>query len=434
MNAELLTHIKEADEEQREKLREWLSKGMGHSTMTPDFFTSRGIPDDFVNERCSREWSNFVFAPDNCLKVASAAHDTYRPIGLFEEYGKQRWKYLITPRDMEAGHSVFYDTPRTHETVWIDQSEWSEFMNAVKVYSSKDYDESIATLDRGNYAEEYGEIIGRYIDGELNNVSIGHRDNYLYQVKHWHEVWSCNWDETGGLRIEMGINVKPSQTDGGEDFVYERKDFIPYLTRMEGGRRLEFINVSMAYNYIWYEKGKGVDMEEIEKTVDEYIEKFKDENLVSVLGGKEIATPEQWRSLSREELIQMHVDDREKELDFYHDRQNEWEVMAPGVSDYVRALVAHERAGVPFSDSPPKGWGLEYAQPMGYTDCMWRGNYFVPWVDGSGSSSMMTALCNAFDIDSDTGHAGMGRGSHGRALGEKLLDFLKEEEVWGEEE
>ena len=50
MNAELLTHIKEADEEQRGKLREWLSDGMGHSTMTPDFFTSRGIPDDFVNE------------------------------------------------------------------------------------------------------------------------------------------------------------------------------------------------------------------------------------------------------------------------------------------------------------------------------------------------------------------------------------------------
>ena len=114
MNAELLTHIKEADEEQRSKLREWLSKGMGHSTMSPEYFTSRGLPTDFVNERCGREWSNFVFVPDNCLKVSMAAHESHRPIGLFEEYNEQKWHYLITPRDMEAGHTVFYGTPKTH--------------------------------------------------------------------------------------------------------------------------------------------------------------------------------------------------------------------------------------------------------------------------------------------------------------------------------
>ena len=275
MNEELLTHIKEADEEQREKLREWLNDGMGHSTMKPAFFTSRGIPDDFVNERCGRTWSNFVFVPENCLKVASAAHEMHRPIGLFEEYGKQRWHYLITPRDMEAGRSVLYDTPRTHDTVWIDKSEWSDFMEAVKDKSPEHYNESLVTLHKDNWANDYGEIVQSYINDELNNVSIG---DYLYQVKHWHEVWDCSWERMGDygefhLRIEMGINVKPSQTDGNEDFVYERKDFIPYLTRMEGGRRLEFINVHMAYNYIWYEKMRGVDMEEIEKTVDEYIEK-----------------------------------------------------------------------------------------------------------------------------------------------------------------
>jgi hypothetical protein len=45
---------------------------------------------------------------------------------------------------------------------------------------------------------------------------------------------------------------------------------------------------------------------------------------------------------------------------------------------------------------------------------------------------MMHALCSEFDVSSDTGM--MGRGSHGRALGQNLLAFLKEEDVWGEEE
>ena len=78
------------------------------------------------------------------------------------------------------------------------------------------------------------------------------------------------------------------------------------------------------------------------------------------------------------------------------------------------------------------GWGFEFAQPLGYMDCMWNGNYFVPWVDGSGSSSMMHALCGEFGVSAETGM--IGRGSHGRALGENLLAFLKEENVWGEEE
>ena len=429
MNTELLTHIKEADEEQREKLREWLSEGHGHSIMTPEYFTSRGLPTDFVNKRCGREWSNFVFVPDNCIKVSMAAHETHRPIGLFEEYGEQTWEYIITPRDMEAGHSVFYGTPRTHDTVWIDKSEWSDFMEKVKAGSSKPYNEMLDTLDRGNWADDYGEIIGRYIDGELHGMDV--TDGYLYQVKHWHKVWNCEWTEDGHLKIEMGIEVVPQRTNGGrstEEFVCEKEKFIPYLTRMEGGRRIEFINVHMLYNQCWYETTKGVNMEEIEETVDRTIENFKDENLICVVGGKEIATPEQWRSLSREELIQMHVDDRQKELDWYAEKRTEWEDKAPGVCKYVLSLINDE----PDDSLKPRGWGLEWAQPMGYTDCMWNGNYFVPWVDGSGSSSMMHALCSEFDVDANTGM--MGRGSHGRALGQNLLAFLKEEEVWGEEE
>ena len=76
----VLTYIKQADEESRRLLREWLNSGHGHSTMSPEYFTSRGLPTDFVNDRCGRNWSNFTFVPRDCLKVSvSAGHEA--PIG-----------------------------------------------------------------------------------------------------------------------------------------------------------------------------------------------------------------------------------------------------------------------------------------------------------------------------------------------------------------
>ena len=144
-------------------------------------------------------------------------------------------------------------------------------------------------------------------------------------------------------------------------------------------------------------------------------------------GGKNIATAEEWRTLSRKELIQRHVDDREEELEFYQRCIDEWEVKAPGCLNYVHSRYQKNRR-----QPIPKGWGMERAKPLGYMDCMWNGNYFVPWVDGVGATSMMTSLCREFDVDAESGM--IGRGSHGRAVGEKLTQFFKDNDVLKEDE
>jgi len=431
----VLTYIKQADEEQKVKLREWLNEGHGHSTMSPDYFTSRGLPTDFVNDRCGRRWSNFTFVPRDCLKVSvSAGHEA--PIGYFNTYDDHHeWRFLLRPEDAERG-SLHVDrySRRNYDYVYISQKEWAEFFAELPPDAQKEHS-NLATLRRSQWAEDYQPLICSFIEGEFGEFRAGHAYGNLYGIHHYHSVWSCDWDDNDDthLKVTLGIELVPKKV-GGEDWLMERKDWVPYLTRMEAGRRVEFIDIHKVWDYGVHQPHKGMDMEEIEEKVDNSIEKFKDESLISIYGGKQIATPEQWRSLSREELIQMYVDDRQEELDWYVERVEKWEDKAPGVVVYVSQLLRREPAN-PKDErelTPPSGWGFEYAQPLGYTDCMWNGNYFVPWVDGSGSSSMMHALCSEFDVSSDTGM--MGRGSHGRALGQNLLAFLKEEDVWGEEE
>ena len=171
-----------------------------------------------------------------------------------------------------------------------------------------------------------------------------------------------------------------------------------------------------------------MDMESIIKKVDDNQKQYKDNKRLISIGGKEIATAEEWRTLSKEELIQKHVDDRKKELEFYSKRIRKWEAEAPGCLNYVMYIIGERGKDVP----APTGWGLEWAQPLGYTDCMWNGRYFVPWVDGTGSSSMISSLCREFDVDESSGM--IGRGSHARAIGENLSAFLVKEGILGEEE
>ena len=429
----VLTYIKQADEESRRLLREWLNSGHGHSTMSPEYFTSRGLPTDFVNDRCGRNWSNFAFVPRDCLKVSvSAGHEA--PIGYFNTYGDHyEWRFLIRPQDAERG-SLHVDaySRRSYDYVYISQQEWAEFFTELPPDVQKKYG-GLATLRRSQWADEYQPLICSFIDGEFGKFRAGHAYGNLYGIHHYHSVWSCDWDDNDDthLKVTLGIELVPKKGNDGEDWVMEREDWVPFLTRMESGRRIEFIDLNKVWDYGVYQPYKGMDMESIEEVVDKGIEKHKNKSL-RIIGGRKVATGDQWRTLSREELIQMHVDDRQEELDWYAKRVLEWEDKASGVVAYVSQLLRKSNPKDESELTPPTGWGFEFTQPLGYMDCMWNGNYFVPWVDGSGSSSMMHALCSEFGVSAETGM--IGRGSHGRALGENLLAFLKEENVWGEEE
>ena len=83
---------------------------------------------------------------------------------------------------------------------------------------------------------------------------------------------------------------------------------------------------------------------------------------------------------------------------------------------------------------PLGAWKLERFIPMGYTDVMWSGGWMTPWVDGVGSSAIISALKNRLGVqESDT--YSLGRGSSARNNAKYLLDYMRANNiVFGDEE
>jgi len=435
MNRELLKHLKDSDKETKEKLRNWLNDGHGHSSCPPEWFIERGVPEDLALEKVSRQWSNFVFVPEACSKVALCAAQSL-PIGYFDTGHKYStgWRHLITPQTTEAGYLDPYTNIRENDKTWVSNDDWESFFKTLPD-EVQDANAEFSKLSKGIYpwADNYDEFINNCIEmGEIV------KDNHI-GIKHYHSRVECVWEEQDELYLKMvmDINVEPSMNYDNEPIIYEREGFYPLLTKTEGHRRVDYIDVHKVWNQHIHEKSKGMKMEEIEKEVDKNIKEYKEnENLIGRIGGRNIVTADEWRNLSRDELIQKHVEDRQNELDFYAKIEEKLHKKAPFVVKYVYQLLSEKGHEDPIAEAmftdAPEGWALEYAQPLGYMDCMWNGNYFVPWVDGTGSTSMLTHLCNEFEVDSNP--VSMGRGSSAREIGSDLLKFLKEKGVWEEEE
>ena len=95
---------------------------------------------------------------------------------------------------------------------------------------------------------------------------------------------------------------------------------------------------------------------------------------------------------------------------------------------YSRQLKACPQAEAFIQDTKqvPSGWVYEKFVPLGYTDVMWNNNWMTPWVDGIGSTRVISALAKALDVSLD-GISTLGRGSTARAYGKEVLTYLEEE-------
>jgi hypothetical protein len=422
MNEELIEKLRSMNDERKELLRDWLSHGKGHSNMPPEWFIKRGVPSDFMEDKVSRQWSNFVFAPKGCDKVALASYYDY-PIGYIDD----AWQRLITPREMERGYLQRWNHNK-QESHWVDENEWVTMFNALP----EEVKEQHSTVSRFNTDD--GWLMSDY-EAVLREM-FKHEESRPHWFQHHHSphVHHISWDTSDArnayLLVELNIRVVPSKNYEGEDILFSSPTF--FLTRMVGGRRVDYINVGMVWNKVIVELNhKGLNEDEIDKYVDETRKKYKEDESIITIGGDNLVSAEQWRTLSKRELMRIHLNDREEELEYIAQRRDEWEAEAPGVIKYVYDLLVDADFKSPEhhkelqTDTPlPAGWSLELAYPLGYVDCMWNGNYFVPWVDGSSSTGIITCICNELGVDTDSGM--MGRGSHASVIGERLLEKLVE--------
>lgn len=416
MNEELIEKLRSMNDERKELLRDWLSHGRGHSNMPPEWFIERGIPSDFMEDKVSRQWSNFVFAPKGCDKVSLASHYDY-PIG----YIDGDWQRLITPREMEKGYMQrwMYEKVSRH---FVDGAEWAKMFDALPEEVKEEHHEC-SRFNTDVHMCEYEEVL---------KEMFKHEESQPSWFKHHHSPYpyGVSWDDEGYLLVELTINVVPSKNYEGEDILFSSPTL--FLTRMVGGRRVDYINVGMVWNKVIVELNhKGLNEDEIDKYVDETRKKYKEDESIIFIGGKDLVSAEQWRTLSKRELMRIHLNDRKEELEYIAQRRDEWEAEAPGVIEYVHSLLAFADFESPEhhkelqTDTPlPAGWSLELAYPLGYVDCMWNGNYFVPWVDGSSSTGIITCICHELGVDTDSGM--IGRGSHASVIGGRLLEKLVE--------
>lgn len=418
MNEELIEKLRSMNDERKELLTDWLSDGKGHSNMPPEWFIKRGIPSDFMEDKVSRQWSNFVFAPKGCDKVALASHYDY-PIG----YIDGDWQRLITPREMEKGYMQRWRSEKVSRH-FVNETEWVEMFNALPEEVKEEHSDC-SRFDTDEYIGDYEEVL---------KEMFKHEESKPHWFEHHHSPYpfGVSWDTSHEtyLLVELRINVVPSKDYEGEDILFSSPTL--FLTRMVGGRRVDYINVGMVWNKVIVELNhKGLNEDEIDKYVDETRKRYKEDELLRSIGGRNLVSAEQWRTLSKRELMRIHLNDRKEELEYITQRRDEWEAEAPGVVEYVHSLLAFADFESPEyhkelqTDTPlPTGWSLELAYPLGYVDCMWNGNYFVPWVDGSSSTGIITCICNELGVDTDSGM--LGRGSHASVIGGRLLEKLVE--------
>ena len=155
---QLIEKLEQANDEQKGELLSWLNDGAGHTVAGLEYYTSKGIPTDFVEPMVDRTWSNFVVVPKGITKVGEDVI-TGRPIGWFDsedKYGQRKsgWKFLLTPQEEECGFltpgyrsiadnrtkRIFVEGVKEYDySDPCDQDSWDEYMKAHNLHPKADY-------------------------------------------------------------------------------------------------------------------------------------------------------------------------------------------------------------------------------------------------------------------------------------------------------
>ena len=384
---ELMDRINEMTDEQKADFTAWLKRGDGHSVAPMEYFTSMGIPEEFLAPMVNRTWSNFVQIPKGIVKIASDCI-TDRPIGYYdgESYGKgwnrKGWKFLLTPVEQEVGflEGDSYNGIAGSRTqkLWLEETEEHEF------------DES-----------DWDEVVKEH---NLNPNA---------------DYWGHRWEETddyekGITVVEYKLPVGPTldnySNDPLEHEIEQNRGH--YLVKYDGTKRVEYISV----NKVAWHNVKASEKPLTKKAAMDWVrEKLNDgDDKRSVLFVGDVNFQKDGKMRPMKDIAQDKWQESQDEL-AYHQKSIERETeRCPDILGFIKN-----------TDNVPVGWIHEQLEPLGYSDVMWNGGFMTPWVDGISSTGVISSIKGTLGIEGETGM--IGRGSHARKLGEFVLTHLEEQ-------
>ena len=376
-------HMKNMNEEQKTAIREWLKRGDGHSVAPVDYYTDMGLPIEFLEPMVNRTWSNFVHVPKGISKVAKDVL-TYQPIGWHEE--NKRWVFLLTPQQQEDGYiETRYGSLTESRTkrVWVEEGEFDD------TYGYEEMNEE----EKTQFKREH-------------NV---HPDASYQHMSKDVEYWV----------IAFRIPVTPETNYDKEPIEYDIKETVShFLVKYDGTKRIDKFD---AGRFAWTRKQV--------KKMKPMTKKASMDWVREQLARREENFPFSSMYMGDDELV-FFVDGKQRAMkDIAEDyRQHDLREQGYIKEAYMRQLDVFPQAEafVQNTKQVPLGWVHEKFVPLGYTDVMWNNNWMTPWVDGIGSTRVISALANALDVSLD-GIGTLGRGSTARAYGKAVLTYLEEE-------
>lgn len=371
-------------DEQREALYSWLSHGEGHSVMEIDYFTDMGLPAEWLEPMVDRQWSNFVQIPEGITKVAEDTVSSV-PIG-----------WLADDDDDEEGRWVVLFRPKEQQNGYLD-TYWSTSILSSRIVTK--------------FIEDEGEI--HFDEYDTEEVERFKQDRGLHpKARYWshqyNEEYDCN-------TIEFKVPLAPKTNYQGEEFTQDidKRQNI-FLVKYNGTKRVDYINANKVAWHYKQASRKPITHTEAQSYVREKLRESP--NIRAVMGSVDLEFRDE--NGKRRRLKDIARDYWQQNRDNIAWHQSMLDKALERESGILRFIENTKNV--------PVGWVKEHLEPLGYTDCMWNNNFFVPWVDGIGSTSVISALARTLDIDLD-GIATLGRGSTARAYGQRVLQTIKAE-------
>ena len=386
---ELIKRLKEATDEQKDMMLSWLRAGEGHSVMELDYFADRGIPLKMLEPMKKRTWSNFVRVP-KCVTKVSRDLMSERPIGFVEEgddgWYNEGWFYLPTPQEEEKGYLTIGKS-------YTDSRSKRIFVEGISENTYEDYD-----------------MRERIIEDNSPHPKANH--------------YSDKWDdcEGGVMTIDYTIPITPEQRDKYDGDKTTKEDWFMeleegsnhYLIKYDGQKRVDYINANRAG---WH--GKQSQRKPVTKksAMDWVRKKLEEEpNIAGVYGTYSITFRADGKRRPMKDIAQDKWQVDQDDIAWHKRMWKQYNDDCPDLNDFLKD-----------TDNVPSGWSHERFMALGYTDVMWNCNFMVPWIDGVGSTNVISTIKHTLGVDKPNGM--LGRGSAARLEGTHVLEALREEGV-----
>jgi len=385
---ELIKRLKETTDEQKDMMLSWLRAGEGHSVMELDYFAERGIPLELLEPMKSRNWSNFVRVPEGITKVSRDLMSE-RPIGFVEDgdgWYSTGWFYLPTPQEEEQGYSTIGKS-------YTDSRSKRIFIEGIDEETYEDWDER-----------------EKLIEDNKPHPKASHQ--------------SDKWDdyEGGIMTIDYTIPITPEQRDKYDGSKHNKEDWFMeleessdhYLVKYDGQKRVDYINVNKA---AWH----GIQSQRkpmTKKAAMDWVraKRAEEPEISRIIGGSNIIFQTNGKRRPMKDIAQDKWQEEQDDIAWHKRMWKKYADDCLGLNDFIKD-----------TDNVPSGWSHERFMALGYMDVMTNCNFMVPWVDGVGSTRVISAIKHTLGVDKP--NTMLGRGSAARLEGTHVLEALREEGV-----